>query len=313
MLRFARYRFNFEAIDSIHLPWFPGSALRGLLGHGLLRTVCVTNLRDCGECDLKRQCAYTYLFETHNFTGIKSGTALPLVLTLGRLSRDYQPGDSFSLELTLIGQSTRYFPYLIQAWQRAGRKGLGKENARFDLISIEYTNGEGGWLPLYPQRADHGFAPLSHLSSLVDRTQTVPSKVRIELLTPYRSKRDGRLVTPKAFDAGGFLISLIKRLENLRGVHDPEMPEPNTRELVAASGTIEMSDANLKWTDWTRHSSRQQTHMNMGGVTGSFTLGGDGLETLYPLLELGQWVHTGKNTLFGLGQYRLTVEDSGHG
>jgi hypothetical protein len=256
---------------------------------------------------LKRQCTYTYLFETHHFTGIKSGTSLPLVLTLGEFARVYQPGDSFSLELTLVGQSTRHFPYLIQAWQRAGRKGLGKKNARFDLISIEYMEDEGSWLPLYPQCADHGFAPpTAHLINLAERTQTVPNKVRIELLTPYRSKRDGRLVTPKTFDVGSFLISLIKRLENLRATHDPAMPDLNTHQLVAASGTIEMSDVDLKWTDWTRHSSRQKTHMNMGGVTGSFTLHGAGLKALYPLLELGQWVHTGKNTSFGLGHFCVT-------
>jgi hypothetical protein len=254
---------------------------------------------------LKRQCAYTYLFETHHFTGIKSGASLPLVLTIGKFVREYQPGDNFSLELTLIGQSTRHFPYLIQAWQRAGRRGLGKENASFDLISVDHMDDDGSWLPLYPQGSDHGFAhpQTTHLINLGERTKSVPNRVRIELLTPYRSKRGGRLVTPKTFDGGGFLITLIKRLENLRATHDPAMPGLNTHQLVAASNTVEMSDVNLKWTDWTRHSSRQKTHMNMGGVTGSFTLYGVGLKALYPLLELGQWVHAGKNTSFGLGQY----------
>jgi CRISPR/Cas system endoribonuclease Cas6 (RAMP superfamily) len=51
--------------------------------------------------------------------------------------------------------------------------------------------------------------------------------------------------------------------------------------------------------------------MKMGGVTGSFALSGDGLENLYPLLALGQWLHAGKNTSFGLGQYRMSVRDSG--
>jgi hypothetical protein len=138
-----------------------------------------------------------------------------------------------------------------------------------------------------------------------------PDKIYIELLTPYRSKRDGHLVSPQTFEVAGFLISLIKRVENLRASHDPEMPGLDTRQLVAASNTMEMSDVNLRWIDWTRHSSRQKTHMKMGGVTGSFAISGDGLEDLCPLLALGQWLHAGKNTSFGLGQYRISPMDRG--
>ena len=38
----ARFRFGLRALDPIRLTEYPGSAWRGLLGHGLRRTVCVT-------------------------------------------------------------------------------------------------------------------------------------------------------------------------------------------------------------------------------------------------------------------------------
>ena len=44
--------------------------------------------------------------------------------------------------------------------------------------------------------------------------------------------------------------------------------------------------------------------MTLGGALGSWTLSGE-LEPLLPWLQLGQWLHIGKNATMGLGQYRL--------
>jgi CRISPR/Cas system endoribonuclease Cas6 (RAMP superfamily) len=44
--------------------------------------------------------------------------------------------------------------------------------------------------------------------------------------------------------------------------------------------------------------------MPVAGVTGSWRLAGD-LRALWPFLYLGQWLHVGKKTTFGLGHYQL--------
>ncbi|MEA3643101.1 MAG: hypothetical protein VBE63_24635, partial [Lamprobacter sp.] len=41
-LRLERVRFQLEALDPIRLPSYSGSAFRGLLGHSLRHSVCVT-------------------------------------------------------------------------------------------------------------------------------------------------------------------------------------------------------------------------------------------------------------------------------
>ncbi len=61
---FGFYRFEFVAEEPIVLPPFPGSAWRGLVGHGLRRTVCVTRQPRCEGCLLIGSCVYSTIFES---------------------------------------------------------------------------------------------------------------------------------------------------------------------------------------------------------------------------------------------------------
>jgi hypothetical protein len=60
----SRFRFGLRALGRIRLPPYPGSAWRGLLGHGLRRTACVTCAPACDGCLLIHGCVYSQLFET---------------------------------------------------------------------------------------------------------------------------------------------------------------------------------------------------------------------------------------------------------
>jgi hypothetical protein len=312
VIRFSRYRFNFSAVDLIRLPAFAGSAFRGMLGHGLKRTVCVTNLEDCNACALRSQCAYTQLFETRAATGQQGASLQPMVIALDSYQPNYEPEDSFALELALIGRANRHFPYLISSWQRAGQRGLGKRNSQFSLTSVEKWHcADHRWATLYPEPEEDQLHAMGAEVWQPDLRLNGQS-IKIRLLTPYRSKRDGRLIAPDRFDPHNFTSSLISRVERLRAQHDPESPPLPVADWIAASKTLRMERPQLRWSDIQRHSSRQQTDMNLGGVVGSFLLQGEALEQLLPVLELGQWLHAGKNTLFGLGQYRLLTPEVIH-
>jgi CRISPR/Cas system endoribonuclease Cas6 (RAMP superfamily) len=65
-------------------------------------------------------------------------------------------------------------------------------------------------------------------------------------------------------------------------------------------------EADLRWHEWSRYSSRQQTKVQMGGLMGSFALPVDALADFWPWLWLGQWVQVGKGTVMGMGEYVLT-------
>ena len=66
----------------------------------------------------------------------------------------------------------------------------------------------------------------------------------------------------------------------------------------------------LHWYDWTRSSSRQRQQMTLGGVMGRWNLHTEQaatLNTVWPWLWLGQWLHVGKNATMGLGSYTLEL------
>ena len=64
------------------------------------------------------------------------------------------------------------------------------------------------------------------------------------------------------------------------------------------------TEAQFSWTDFKRFSKRQNTYMQIGGAMGRMSISGN-LSSIYPLLKLGEYIHIGKNTAFGLGRYHL--------
>jgi CRISPR/Cas system endoribonuclease Cas6 (RAMP superfamily) len=76
------------------------------------------------------------------------------------------------------------------------------------------------------------------------------------------------------------------------------------KSLIEKSQSIRVKKENLSWFDWERYSARQDTRMKMGGFVGSITFEGD-FEPFLPFLLLGEQIHVGKGTSFGLGKYEI--------
>ena len=305
-----RLRVEMRALDPIRLPPYAGSAWRGVLGHGLRQAACVTRARTCAGCLLLEHCVYTRLFEPPAPAGQQdqrfAAPPRPYVLEIDpRAPREYPPGSSLALGMTLLGEALRQVPYLIHALQQAGNRGLGQNQARFSVARLfqERQPGSGDWQPVYS--AEEGrYTPLPPAAV---STPPAPERVRVRLLTPLRLKRHGHLTSPERFTAEDFLFSLVGRLRLLASHHGGN-PEPLAwPRFYASAKTVILSQPQLRWHEWTRYSSRQNTLMELGGLLGTFELTGPDLATLWPLLWWGQWVHTGKGTTFGLGAYRLEV------
>ncbi len=69
---------------------------------------------------------------------------------------------------------------------------------------------------------------------------------------------------------------------------------------------------NLQWHDIQRHSGTQNQKLPLGGLIGSATLSGPdaALQTLLPLLQMGEQLHIGKETVMGLGRYQLSAGEN---
>jgi len=133
-------RFTLEVESTIELNEHKGSALRGLLFHGLRGPernptlgFCVQrHLKTCAECALVAACPVAGLVSTLN-PAAERGRDVPRPYAirppLDGKSR-YEPGEQISFGLTLFGEALNLFPYVVMALRQAGPGGWGKKLPR---------------------------------------------------------------------------------------------------------------------------------------------------------------------------------------
>ncbi len=311
--RLLRVRFLLEVQRDCRLPPYAGSMLRGLLGHGLRGAVCVTGARRCDGCLLQHHCFYSRFFESPVADGELaqrfSATPHPWVLEPPqRLPRQLPGGGRIDFSLLILGESASHLAYLVHALQRTGARGLGRDNTPFRLADVawERTLGTGQWQSCYDP--DSGTLETVGLTAW-PALQPPPGRWRLRLITPLRMKRHGRLMGPRDFDpafwlhSAGQRIRLLHRLYGARDTAIPVLPDP---QAIADGAIVEQR---LRWHDWTRYSSRQRTRMQMGGLVGELLLDGQRLAPWWPWLWAAQWLHLGKQTAMGLGQFRIETEN----
>ncbi len=200
-----------------------------------------------------------------------------------------------------MGETTRFMPYIILAMERAGKQGFGK-NTTFKLsrLWVETTLGSATWQQVsQTEMPDFGTTNISY--NIPELKQDV---ITLHLQTPLRLRRKGRLVRPGELNSQHIIKALFFRFRDLQRVyctHSEAIPLP---ELPSANDSLD-NNKELSWKDWTRWSSRQGTHMQLGGIVGTISLGLAQTRVWWPYLWLGQWIHIGKQTSMGLGQYRV--------
>jgi hypothetical protein len=307
----ARFRFWLEAIEPVRLPPFPGSALRGVLGAGLRRTACVTRQPVCAGCLLRGTCVYSTLFESPSLGDDGGGRYAqlphPFVLDVAATAgSEFGPGETFAFGINLIGPALTQMPYLIHALQLAGQRGLGKGAGRFRVATLERerTLGKEDWSPVYTSESGE-YLPGLTVRQPHPKPATTSPMAALRLLTPLRIKRRGHLVGPAEFEAADLLRALCERLTLLAGLYGGDAAHFQWGGIRHHADDVRIQAHDLRWHDWTRFSSRQDTLMQMGGLLGGLSLVGPGLDAFGPALWYGQWVHVGKGTSFGLGAYHI--------
>lgn len=132
----------------------------------------------------------------------------------------------------------------------------------------------------------------------------------MQVATPLRLTGDGKLVTPATFRFYHWFSSVLRRISLLTAFHSDTPLEIDFAGLTHAAWDVSLTEIRLRWQEWTRFSGRQQKAIQMGGMVGTFELSNANLSPFWPYLWLGQWTHTGKGAVMGLGQYRLSTNGS---
>ncbi len=304
MLPLARYRLRFRAAVDLRLPAYTGSAWRGAFGRALKHLVCIPDEPTCPSCPFYRSCIYPYLFEMPPDPGVGKLTKYtaaphPYLLVPDDCHGRVAAGQTLSVDVHLLGHGNRHLPYVIHALTQAGQRGLGQDRGALELLGVAQADDED-WRPIYTPGGD-----LNPLLPTVPVTPPCPERLTLRLLTPLRLTSEGRLVSQDRFRFHHLFSNLLRRISLLTAFHTDDPLETDFAGLTRAARTVELSHAHLRWHEWARFSSRQDTLVKMGGLIGEIGLEGADLEPFWPYLWLGQWTHAGKGAVMGLGRYRI--------
>ena len=137
-----------------------------------------------------------------------------------------------------------------------------------------------------------------------DILKTIPktNTITLNLITPLRIILNGNLLVNLKFHH--LIRSLLRRVSTLSYFHCEVKLNIDFKGMINRAENAEKVVDELKWFDWERYSRRQDTKMKLGGLIGRVSFKGD-FEEFLPLLKLGELLHAGKGTAFGLGRYEI--------
>jgi len=291
----------------------PGVGQRGIISGGVNRE------KICESCLLKGKCVYSYIFETPPPSDTSKMRKYPFaphpfVITPPlEEKRIYRQNDTICFELTLIGKSIDFLPYFIYTFDELGRMGIGKGKGKYRLEEVRAIQ-VGERAKIKTERAEviysgrdkvlHNFSHLlsPYTFALPPSSNLKPLTLDLLFLTPTRLKFDGNLSPKPEFHI--LYRNLLRRISLLSYFHCDKELDLDFKGLIERSREVKVQKEKLSWFDWERYSNRQETKMKMGGFIGSITFQGD-LEPFLPFLLLGEHIHVGKGTSFGLGKYEI--------
>jgi hypothetical protein len=312
--------------QSVRLPDYAGSLLRGQFGAALRNVACMTRQPTCGGCPLLATCPYTRIFESlpplahelQAFSAIPNAYVVEPPLPPNGLlypapppgqhhSADLAPGENLVFHMVLAGPAVEQLALVVFAWQRALAQGLTKSRSPAELLQVEWVDPQGTGHPIW-----HHQQPVlaSHPASLsVPAMPASAQALHLQLHTPLRLQQQGHPLRPAQLTPRALVAAVARRVALVLEFHANQPHWGSQVPTTVAQAQALQQTVDVHWFDWTRYSSRQQQEMTLGGVLGSWTLQGPphALAAAWPWLWLGQWLHVGKNATFGLGGYTLHI------
>ncbi len=308
------FRFGFRALDELILPQYKGAVFRGGFGLAMREMSCLPNWkRPCSLCLLKGDCAYSYLFETPNsvtddlLDGV-SHAPHPFVLRPPLSTQThYRPGDTFEVDMILIGRALSLLPRVICAFESFGSRGIGAGLGKFRLEAVS-TGYDRDWRSIYSPEEGILSQTTFGMTAVEIMGGPEPSKVNeisVEILTPLRMKSGGSLSDALTFSS--LITSLLRRTHLLDHWHCGGRLTFDHKAVIKLSREVTTLHQDLRWLDWERYSFRQDAKLKMGGLVGSIRFQGP-LTSFIPYLRLGEAIHIGKGTAFGLGMLVVNAD-----
>ena len=296
------------------MPQDKGNVFRGRFGYILRHITCVSTTQECEtRCQFPDRCVYSKCFETPvpEDSIILRGQPFaphPFILEPPRTGQlEYAPGDTFTCNLTLIGEAINLLPWMVFTFDQIGKRRIGLQNKRgqcqLDKVESLPVRGSQNIQTIYTAETemlkDDGL--ILRLDDVMQAAPHVTDEIELEFLTRTSIKVDGKWTSQLTFEH--LIRNLLRRIRFLSYFHCGEDLDVDAPALIKAAGAV-AHHLRLNWLRRDRYSYRTEKSVPMGGFIGKARFTG-GLEPFLPFIHLGEHLHIGHHTAFGFGQYRI--------
>ena len=289
-----------------------GTTLRGGFGSALRELTCAMPGRACRECSLNSVCPYGYLFETPidgRSAVMRKYTNAPHPFVFEPpigTRRSVKEGELATLAFVLVGQAAEYLPHFLLTLSELGRRGLGMHRVPYTVMRFEDETGR----VIYDRHEGERLLPPEPVALRVAPGRSERRRFALRFLSPVRLTVRGKLA--RRITLYDIAAALRRRLFLLSAFHQRGAPIEADEIFLDAARNVRLVREDMRWIDDRRLSTRQKREIPIGGLAGSLVFEGDyGL--LKPLLAAGEYVHVGKNAVFGLGRYEIVTEEKKNG
>ena len=297
--------------------------IRGGFGRAFRRIVCHGNCREPETCELRSVCPYTAVFnpfvpEDSEKISKNRDIVRPFVIKPPlETTETYLPGERLSFDVVLVGKIKDYLPYFIVTFKELSQAGLGRHRSPVNLSGVAHVGSDGIEAPVYTGESNLVQPPANAISwanlcpahssnnGSVNSPQagaTNVTRITLRFLTPTMLKADGVQARRPAF--GPIAKRLRDRINALSYFYCGKGLDIAFKAFGEQAETIKTVADSTRWVESSRYSRRREVTHDLSGFVGEVSFEGD-LGPFIPYLKLGEYVHVGKNAVFGNGWYRI--------
>lgn len=311
--------FSAQAVTPLELDAASGSAFRGSFFNAIWSRFCTNKQApSCALCPLHTLCPVSAIvapLREENERGQDIPRPYVIVPPLEGAKR-YQPGESFSFGMTLIGNIMQLLPYIFLSLPQLEAGGLGhvlaengEKRGRFQIEKVEtYHPFTSARQTMYEEKKARVQAPAITVQAeewFQQAAQLNQTQITLRFVTPLRLIHHEHLVKQIVFRA--FIQRLLERyvaLERYYGNQQTNLTWEERETYLYQAESVVCTNDHTSWLELTSHSNRQKRSTPIGGLMGEATFEGN-LAPFLALLIVGELIHVGKNVVKGNGKYHI--------
>lgn len=283
---FTSLRYSFEVLTEFNLPYFLGSAFRGIFGRRLKKIVCIKPFEDCKVCEFKKSCPYTNVFETEAILNTPS----KYVMRPPYKKIQVKPGDTIYIDITLLKDIIDFHQFITASFLDV--LNLGK-NRIVKLKEVEYFHPFEN--KFYKIKSFLPKFEAKDFFKLENNKKTL--KLR---LYPTTLKFDGKIIGVNDFNEDVFKKAIAQRLLNI-AINYGSL---ENGKLSKEEFDFKISKSNLNPSPLKRYSNRKNTLMKIPAFEGNIEIEGN-INSVYPYLKMLEVLSLGKSVSLGLGKFEI--------